>query len=148
MELGPIFGLALGLVALDRGIAAKRGTWRGFERLYRNNQMPRLARNLAFTLVPIGFTFIVGLLAGLSATAGSRTLSITLFLAVPVMFLLVVAIAMRPPTILKPKWVVDEEKVGGVPSMPLQGLDVILASVLVLAGIITAASLAFLLLRA
>ena len=111
--------------------------------------MPRLARNVAFTLMPIGFTMIFAVLVGLSVSVSSlRSLSLATFFAIPVSFLVAVAIAVRPPAFVKPSWLVDEETAHGAPTMPLQGFDVLLASILVLAGIITAASFAFLLLRA
>jgi hypothetical protein len=144
----PLVGLFAGLIAINQGIAAKRGVWRGFETYYRNPNLPRLARNLAFALVPGGLTLVFMVLAGVSvAFPDARTVTAALFAAVPATFLVAIWFALRPPDAIKPKWILDEEREADQRTARADSFDLIVASVAIVVGVVTALSLAFLLLR-
>jgi hypothetical protein len=143
----PIVGLLIGLYLIARGIAVKRGTWRGFEPLYRNAEIPTLARNSPFALLPLGLMVSLGIVAGLSAQLFEvRAVTLALFSAVPILFLIALAVALRPPAFMKPRWIVEEETAGAT-SLPLQGFDVLFGAFLGIVGILMAASFVFLLIR-
>jgi hypothetical protein len=127
MEPAPLIGLLLALVGLDRGIAVKSGSWRGYEGLYRDPSNPTLLRNVVFTLIPAGVTLLIGIGAGLSTYFSvPAAIPLALLLLFFIGSLVCLGVAARPPKVLKPQWVVEEEDQSGHRALPLRGFDIAL----------------------
>ena len=131
MDLRPIGGLALVLLALGQGIAIRSGSSRAFERIYRDVENPALLRNLGFALIPVGVTLAIGLVAGLSVSVSApRAVSAALFVLFLVGFLMALGVALRPPDVAKPAWLVEEERTQRPGRPRLHGFDLLIACML------------------
>lgn len=147
MEPGLLFGLLIALAALDRGIAVKRGSLRNFAGTYRDAGNPLLLRNAPFALLPIALTAFEGVLAAMSVSLGvPRTVTAVLLGLFPLLFAGCVVVALRPPSALKPRWVLEEEALDGPPTK-LHIADFVFGGGLIGVGLLGTALWVFIYLR-
>lgn len=140
------FGLAL--LATTMGVAIRVGWWRAFERTYRDEQLPAAYRNAPFALIPVGLAFASGGLVGVfSELRGGRNAGLILGVLTLAMFLIAFVVAHRPPRLLKPKWLRDEESLSGPAEIAWDGLDVLIFLATVGAAVLTLLAMLFLIVR-
>jgi Ca2+/H+ antiporter len=148
MDLRPIYGWIIVLIGFGLGVAVRLGAWRSFEQFYRDEASPAVFRNLWFALIPICASMTIGLVAAQSVSESApRILSEVLFFLMPITFLAALGVALRPPEMLKPKWLVEKERSQSERRPRLHGYDLVVATVLGGVGIVAVVSTTYLLIR-
>lgn len=143
-----LLALGLALLAISMGVAIRVGWWRAFERIYRDEQLPAAYRNSPFALIPGGLAFASGGLVGVfSELRGWRTVGLVLAVLTVAMFLIAFVVAHRPPRLLKPKWLRDEESLSGPADIAWDGFDVLIFLATVGAAVLTLLAMLFLIVR-
>jgi hypothetical protein len=107
-----VLGGALGVLV---GLAFRLGRGRSAARWYFDEESPWYIRNLIFGTLPFGGFFLFGWAAAMLLQDGTLWVGWAVLSAGLVCALVAVLFMYRPPDMMKPRWLRDEEERRGVP---------------------------------